>query len=133
MSCGVGCRHGSDPTLLWFWCRLAAVAPIRPLAWESPYAAEAALEKAKRQKIIIIIIKKLKKRMYFHKSLLSNTKKNKDRSSHRGATETNPMRNHEVAGLISGLAQWLKELWHCHELWCRLQMRLRSLVAVALV
>ena len=46
--------------------------------------------------------------MYFHKSLLSNTKKNKDRSSHRGATETNPMRNHEVAGLIPGLAQWVK-------------------------
>ena len=27
-----------------------ATAPIRPLAWESPYAAGAALEKAKRQK-----------------------------------------------------------------------------------
>jgi len=27
-----------------------ATAPIRPLAWESPYAVEAALEKAKRQK-----------------------------------------------------------------------------------
>ena len=27
-----------------------ATAPIRPLAWEPPYAAEAALEKAKRQK-----------------------------------------------------------------------------------
>ena len=38
-----------DPALLWLWCRLAAVAPIRPLAWEPPYAAGAALEKAKRQ------------------------------------------------------------------------------------
>ena len=50
MSCGVGCRHGSDPTLLWLWCRLMATAPIGPLAWEPPYAAGAALEMAKRQK-----------------------------------------------------------------------------------
>ena len=38
-SCGVGCRCSSDPVLLWLWCRLAAVAEIRPLAWELPYAA----------------------------------------------------------------------------------------------
>ena len=31
MSCGVGHRCGLDPTLLWLWCRLAAVAPVRPL------------------------------------------------------------------------------------------------------
>ena len=30
MSCGVGCRHRSDPKLLWLWCRLAATAPIQP-------------------------------------------------------------------------------------------------------
>ena len=50
MSCGVGHRHDSDPLLLWLWCRPMATVLIRPLAWESPYAAEAALEKAKRQK-----------------------------------------------------------------------------------
>ena len=50
MSCGVGHRCGSDPTLLWFWCRLAATAPIGPLAWEPPYATGVAQEKAKRQK-----------------------------------------------------------------------------------
>ena len=50
MSCGVGGRHGSDPSLLWLWCRPGATAPIRPLAWEPPHEAEAALEKAKRQK-----------------------------------------------------------------------------------
>ena len=50
MSCGVGCSHGSDPALLWLWRRLAAIAPIRPLAWEPPYAAGAAQEIAKRQK-----------------------------------------------------------------------------------
>ena len=32
LTCGVGHRCGSDPTLLWLWlwCRLAAVALIRP-------------------------------------------------------------------------------------------------------
>ena len=50
MSYGVGQRYGSDLALLWLWCRLAATALIRPLAWEPPYAVEAALEKAKRPK-----------------------------------------------------------------------------------
>ena len=30
--------------VLWLWCRPAAVAPIRPLAWELPYATGAALK-----------------------------------------------------------------------------------------
>ena len=50
MSCGVGCSRSSDPMLLWFWRRLVATAPIGPLAWERLYAAEAALEKAKKEK-----------------------------------------------------------------------------------
>ena len=50
MSCGVGCRRSSDLALLCLWRGPAATAPIRPLAWEPPYAAGAALEKAKRQK-----------------------------------------------------------------------------------
>ena len=40
----------NDPALLWLWHRPAAIAPIRPLTWEPPYAPGAALEKAKRQK-----------------------------------------------------------------------------------
>ena len=39
MSCGVGCRRGSDLALLWLWRRLAPAALIQPLAWEPPYAA----------------------------------------------------------------------------------------------
>jgi len=50
VSCGVGCRYGSDPVLLWLWCRPEATAPIQPLAWKPPYATEAAQEMAKTQK-----------------------------------------------------------------------------------
>ena len=46
----MGRRRGSDPLLLWLWRRPVATAPMRTLAWESPYAMGAALEKAKRQK-----------------------------------------------------------------------------------
>ena len=33
-----------------------------------------------------------------------------NRSSHRGAAEMNPTRNHEVESLIPGLAEWVKDL-----------------------
>ena len=33
-----------DLALLWLWCRPAAAALIRPLAWELPYAAGVALK-----------------------------------------------------------------------------------------
>ena len=36
--------------MLWLWCRPAATALIRPLAWEPPYAAGAAVEKTKKKK-----------------------------------------------------------------------------------
>ena len=48
MSCGVGRRRSLDLALLWLW--LAATAPIRPLAWEPPFAVGAVLKKTKRQK-----------------------------------------------------------------------------------
>ena len=50
MSCGVGCRHDSDPMLLWLWRRALAMALILPLAWEPPYATGAAQEMAKKKK-----------------------------------------------------------------------------------
>ena len=37
---------------MWLWRRPVAMAQIRPLAWEFPYAAGAALEKAKDEKKI---------------------------------------------------------------------------------
>ena len=50
MSCGVGQRCGSDPALLWLWCRLAATVLIRPLAWELPYATGTALKQHTHKK-----------------------------------------------------------------------------------
>ena len=50
MSCGVGHRHGLDPELLWLWCKLTAPAPVQPLAWELPYAADVALKNKQTKK-----------------------------------------------------------------------------------
>ena len=47
--CGVRCRLGLDPTLLWLW-RIGA------LAWEPPYAVGAAQEMTKRQKKKIVSV-----------------------------------------------------------------------------
>ena len=47
VSCGVGCRLGSDLAWLWLWCRPAAIAPIRPMASEPPCATSIALKKEK--------------------------------------------------------------------------------------
>ena len=49
VSCGVGHRHSSDLALLWLWCRPEATAPIRTLAWEFPYAVDAALKRQKNK------------------------------------------------------------------------------------
>ena len=51
-------------------------------------------------------------------TLIGSSKEKYLWSSHHGAAETNPPRNHEVLGLIHSLTQWIKDLaflW----LWCR--------------
>ena len=50
MSCGAGHRGGSYLMFLWLWSRPATTALNRPLAWEFPYAAGAALKKIKKKK-----------------------------------------------------------------------------------
>ena len=82
LSCGVNRTCGSDPTLLRLPCRLAAVAPIHPLAWELPYAVGVALKSKKINMGVPIVAQWL----------------------------MNPTRNHEVVGSIPGLAQWVKDL-----------------------
>ena len=49
MSCGIGHRCGSDPTLLWLWRRPAATTWIGPLSWETPYATGVALKSKQQQ------------------------------------------------------------------------------------
>ena len=58
MICGVGQRRSLGLALFWLWCRLAAVAPIGPLAWELPYAAGAA-QKRKSKKINCSVVELL--------------------------------------------------------------------------
>ena len=53
MSCGVSHIRVSDPTWLWLWP--AATDPIRPLAWEPPYAVGAALKRHTNKQIIHVI------------------------------------------------------------------------------
>ena len=50
VSYGFGYRHGSNPALLWLWCRLAGIALIGPLSWEPPYATGVALKRQKMKK-----------------------------------------------------------------------------------
>ena len=53
VSCGVGDRGGSD----------AAIAPIRPLAWEPPYAT-GAWKRQKKKKFIKLVLKFKKKKVH---------------------------------------------------------------------
>ena len=54
---------------LWPWYKPAASAPIQPLAWELPYAADTAL---KRQKIKIIKQCSRRLRVKFHRNEADN-------------------------------------------------------------
>ena len=85
MSCGVGHRHGLDPKFLWLWCRLAATAPIQPLAWELTHASGVAL-KSKKQ-----------------------IKQKQNQSSHGGVVVMKLTGIHEDAGMIPGLTQDVKD------------------------
>ena len=44
----LGLTQGVKDPALWLWCRLAATALIRLLAWEPPYVAGTALKKKKK-------------------------------------------------------------------------------------
>ena len=87
MSCGVGRRHGSDSALPWLWRRPAATAPIRPLAWEPPYAAQRNSKKKKTKKK-----KKKKKKEHFSGEMKASDRKagNKDKNRCRAGQVSEP-------------------------------------------
>ena len=79
--------------LLWLWCRLAAISPIGPLAWEPPYATGMALKSKKE--------KNKQKQNTTHQGW----------SSHCGSAEMNPTSIHKDEGLSPVVpAQWVKDL-----------------------
>ena len=45
-----GRRGGSDPVLLWLWCRPTETASMRPLAWEISICREYGSKKTKKEK-----------------------------------------------------------------------------------
>ena len=59
MSCDVGHRCCCDLVLLWLWSRLAAIALIGPLAWETPYAVGVALKITTTTKSLMILSKEI--------------------------------------------------------------------------
>ena len=63
LSCGVGYRCGLDLVLLWLWHRPAAIAPIKLLAWETPYAAAANLKRQKEKENNQLKLSKLNKNL----------------------------------------------------------------------
>ena len=66
MGCGVGRRRSSDPAWLWLWRGPAATAPIRPLAWERPYAVGVALKKKKEKenRIVTVVLSAIRERCW---------------------------------------------------------------------
>ena len=112
MSCGVGCRLCLDLVLLWLWCRPAAVAPIRPLTWELPYVEGVARKSLKKEK-------KNERKNERKKEVVSSIGSHKWWANDYKNTVlgvpvvaqwlTNMTRNHEVAGSVPALAQWVKD------------------------
>ena len=104
MSCGVGRRRGSDPALLWLWRRLAATAPMGPLAWESPYAVRASLEEAKRPPP-----KKIRPQQRLEEQGKLSVLRFNVGVPVVAQWLTNPTRNHEDVGSVPALAQWVND------------------------
>ena len=90
MSCGAGRRHGLNPMLLWLWHRPVAIAPIRHLAWEPPYAARAAQRNSKKTKN-----KKTKKNKEREMLNMANYKRNSDQNHNEVTPHTSQNDHHQ--------------------------------------
>ena len=84
--------------------QISAVGQVPSLAWEFPHAAGSAKKKKQKQNKI------KKKTPNPTLSEIKCTFEKMSRRSHHGSAETNPTRDGKVAGLIPGLAQWVKDL-----------------------
>ena len=128
MSCGVGRRLASDPKLLWVWHRLAATAPIRRLAWEPPYVTGVALKRQKTKK---------KKKNDMESKLIQWKYFQDLKSMNVGGSHHAQQKQISLVSMrmqVRSLASLSRlKIWHCHDLWCTSQTRLRSDVAVAVV
>ena len=124
MSCGVGHRHSSDPTLLLLWCRQAAGAPIGPLAWKLPYAMGGALKKKEESRNAAFLrCNPLSESKGWTQGALGPLLSDSVGLDHHLELHlkpcfglpvmaqwlTNTTRTHEVAGSIPGLAQWVQD------------------------
>ena len=68
VKCSVGQRRSSDLAWLCLWCRLAAAALIRPLAWELPYASDS----ARKSKIYVYILDQITENEFLEPHLLED-------------------------------------------------------------
>ena len=100
MRCGIGCRCGSDPVLLWLCCRQVAIALIQQLllAWEPPYTVDPALKRQKKKK------KRLLVNLIMYKPLSSG------KGSQVGLNPLTPLRNSNSLSLWNTLLPscWLQ-------------------------
>ena len=132
MSCGVGCRRGSDRVLLWLWRKPVAIALILPLAWEPPCAMGATLKKKKRYLGVFLQLSRLRIWCYHcsslglllwcrfdpwlrnfhipqtHKSEWTSLKSQQIRKAGEGVEKREP--SYTVAGNVSWYNSW-KIVW----------------------
>ena len=80
-----------DPALLWLWHRLAAAAPIGPLAWEPPYAAGGAQARGRIRAVV---------------AGLCHSHSNAGSLTHRVRPEIEPTTSWFLVGFVSAVPRW---------------------------